>query len=131
MKKMLPLSLLLMIIGSADAVMKTKNELSDINVKALPALGAVSAVKLHGRVHEILEALEKALAAFDSGDCDLAQKHTKRAHNHAKRNSALTATSARSKVHTENAKAKTHKKYDEVKANNPHPDTKKGLVKGL
>ena len=124
MEKRLTLGLLLIAVVSANAEMKTSNDLKHIKVEDLTTQGAKSAVTSHGRVHEVQAALEDVLDALKSGDCDLAKTHAERAHKLAKRASKLTAASAQSKVDTEKAKGKTHPKYDKVKAANPHPDKK-------
>ena len=122
MKKTLAFSLLMVVPFSVNAEMKTENHLKHIDVKSLPTMGAVSAVKMAGRVHEAQDRLESALEAFAKGACDLAQVYTEQAHKLATRAAKLTAASAQSKVDTESAKAQTHPTYDEVKAAHPHPD---------
>ena len=117
----------LVLLGSGvalNAIIKTTNHLKDVKVEDLPTMGAVSAVKMHGRVHEVQKALEAAIEAFRLNDCDLAQSHAERAHELAERASTLTGVSAKSKVDVENAKGKTNKRYDAVKKSNPHPDNK-------
>ena len=117
----------LVLLGSGvalNATIKTKNGLDDIKVEDLPTKGAVSAVKMHGRVHEVEEALKDVVEALLSDDCDLAKTHAEKAHKLAQRASTLTGVSARSKVRVENVKAETDKQYDAVKKSTPHPDNK-------
>jgi len=81
--------------------MKTQNELAHIDINTVMTTGAKGAVKAHGRIHEILDALLK-------GDCQRATELARKA-------SALSAASGQIAVDAAITKANDWQKYRGIK----------------